>query len=817
MHPPAAIERGVDCSLTVVYANNNLGFLHPRRRCLRSKYLGLDQLPGMEVASLAIGVAALYTTCRDCYQFFTSVKTAGPESSSHLRELEIQQSILKAWGMHWQIQQTEESKPQDHNHTGRRDTKLHKYFVRNPHKADGVFKTLSALADTLSDQNKLTKRYGIQLRQGHAIHDVPDLTNNVLLAIVDKTIKDVSPVISEVRSRLSTLNKLKWALKDRVSFTRLISDLKSHGDSLYRLCPENAFESINIYVTMDCLAGQEVPEDLKSFSQLAIEQAEDSEDASTGDRYRLLASFADLKARINENRDEERPDEASMSTIDEQEQSQIVSLGEGLALYKREVVFVEIRDYRGPPSEPTLEQKRKHPYGSVRLPDPRLRTLIKNFYSTFHGANTGGSVCGLDILGMIDHSRGKEQGHCSILYRLPGNIGSLSGERPAENLHLRAPMDLASLWDFRGTGIKSNLGARFELARKLVRAVCLLHSTGWLHKNIRAESVMFFPEHSSAFRRDKHEDNIEIDVSQPILMGYLFSRPDGITVPGPKPPPGQDQGTRPAFVMPSTPNSPSNNILNGSTLDYYQHPARHANPERLYRHAYDVYSLGILLLEVGLWRRLCSDDGIVPDPRLQQGLSPLQDDRSQSGYSTGYSGLPIRTHSQYGYLPQHSYPQAPPAPSRPGYLPQHNYSQESPALSGYGHPPQHSYPQAPPAPSRTCYRPQHSYPQAPPAPYHHGYPVQHDYPLQHVYPTQRIRSLPPSHSRNPSRLVEDHYERRRWICTTYLDHLRWSCGDVYANVVLSCLMVDSSDDEVAKASQRELCARIVADLEGCRA
>ena len=53
--------------------------------------------------------------------------------------------------------------------------------------------------------------------------------------------------------------------------------------------------------------------------------------------------------------------------------------------------------------------------------------------------------------------------------------------------------------------------------------------------------------------------------------------------------------------------------------------------------------------------------------------------------------------------------------------------------------------------------------------------------------------------------------------TSIFDRLRWECGDTYADVVLSCIMVDSADDEIAKASQRELCARIVADLEGCRA
>jgi hypothetical protein len=210
MHLQIIIKR--DCAYSLIVGN--LGSLHPqpefrtRRRGLLSKCLGLDQPPGMEVASLAIGIAALYTTCRDCYSFFTSVQTAESKSSSQLRELEIQQSILKAWGMHWQIQQID-SGQQKNGHYGQSQTKLHDYFVRNPYKADGVFKTLSALADTLSDQDKLSKRYGIQLRSSQAIQDHTSSTDNFRLAIVGKTIKDVNSVISEVQNRLSTFNRLK--------------------------------------------------------------------------------------------------------------------------------------------------------------------------------------------------------------------------------------------------------------------------------------------------------------------------------------------------------------------------------------------------------------------------------------------------------------------------------------------------------------------------------------------------------------------------------------------------------------------------------
>ncbi|OPB42710.1 hypothetical protein A0O28_0038310 [Trichoderma guizhouense] len=718
----------------------------------------------MDITGLAVGIVDLYTTCRDCYSFFTTVRAAEAESLAHLRELEIQQSILKAWGFHWQIHSEGGGETEHSDPTKRKRTKLHEYLSSNRFKAEGVFNTLSALADTLSDQDKLIKRYGIRLQHCLPIPDKTLSMNNVQLVISGTTIKDAKPVISEVRSRLSLLNKFKWSLKDKDNFKKLIADLRSHSDSLYRLCPENAFESMNIYLTMECLAREESPTRLKWTSSLATQLAEGDEQSSVREGYELLASAATLKASVNQNRDRMHADDSTLTSVEE-EQREMRYLGKGLALFEGQVVYVEMRDYRGPPLELTPEQRQRlkrrrnrarflasfpmdntmnSHYGrvdidqthqqydsdesesdeeieAVRPADPKLRTLIKNFVNTFQGVNNMKSVYGLDIAGMIDHTESEHKGHCSILYRLPGTIGVQSRDRPAENLKLRAPVTLESLLGIRQKqGIRSTLGARFELARKLVHAVCLLHSSGWLHKNIRANSVIFFPEHANALQEDRYEVKFEIDVSKPILMGYIFSRPDDIFIrttssatEQPQPSENDSSWNRHIASTTDTWRDPMDNRvklkrrsgtlrdgtiygrntlqkvpvkeqtketnISGFTLDYYQHPAKHADPKRLYRHAYDVYSLGILLLEVGLWEKLKYFTGTLDSDE------------------------------------------------------------------------------------------------------------------------------------------EDHYERRRWICREYLDRLRWACGDKFADVVLNCLMINSSDDEVAKASERELCARIIADLEGCQA
>jgi hypothetical protein len=40
------------------------------------------------------------------------------------------------------------------------------------------------------------------------------------------------------------------------------------------------------------------------------------------------------------------------------------------------------------------------------------------------------------------------------------------------------------------------------------------------------------------------------------------------------------------------------------TLDIYQHPTKRTEPHRRYQSAYDMYSLGLVLLEIGLWQPL---------------------------------------------------------------------------------------------------------------------------------------------------------------------------------------------------------------------
>jgi len=103
----------------------------------------------------------------------------------------------------------------------------------------------------------------------------------------------------------------------------------------------------------------------------------------------------------------------------------------------------------------------------------------------------------------------------------------------------------------------------FQLAKQVARSVMFVHTADFVHKNIRPESVM-------VFRNDG------FGVGAPFLMGFENFRP-----------------------------TDAKTYLTGDSnweKDLYRHPTRQGvYPQETYRMQHDIYSLGVCLLEIGLW------------------------------------------------------------------------------------------------------------------------------------------------------------------------------------------------------------------------
>ncbi|KAH7161725.1 hypothetical protein EDB81DRAFT_925353 [Dactylonectria macrodidyma] len=120
------------------------------------------------------------------------------------------------------------------------------------------------------------------------------------------------------------------------------------------------------------------------------------------------------------------------------------------------------------------------------------------------------------------------KGEIRFIYKLPPAIAAHWRGGPSDDVSVRRPVHLSQMLspslDSRDKSWRPPLGLRFELAWQLVRAIIFLHASGWLHKNIRPESVVFFREPNENSTGDNIANGVDLD--HPFLLGYEYSRPE---------------------------------------------------------------------------------------------------------------------------------------------------------------------------------------------------------------------------------------------------------------------------------------------------
>jgi hypothetical protein len=113
-----------------------------------------------------------------------------------------------------------------------------------------------------------------------------------------------------------------------------------------------------------------------------------------------------------------------------------------------------------------------------------------------------------------------------------------------------------------------SLNDRIGLSIALVETILQLHTSGWLHKGVRSDNILFFPQKESG-----------ADITRPFLEGYEYARADNPS----------DMTESPALQQ---------------EANLYRHPALLRRDRESFRKAFDLYALGCVLIEIGLWSGL---------------------------------------------------------------------------------------------------------------------------------------------------------------------------------------------------------------------
>ena len=132
---------------------------------------------------------------------------------------------------------------------------------------------------------------------------------------------------------------------------------------------------------------------------------------------------------------------------------------------------------------------------------------------------------------------------------------------------------LRTLIDDTQRAKRPSLEDRLLLARRITSTLVKLHKASWLHKNISAFAIIFPISDASIIASSK-------SLALPYLVGFNYSRPDD----------------------PKSFSSMSEYSLD--VMDYHHPEYREKGIRVRYRLEFDYYSLGLVLLEIGLWRSL---------------------------------------------------------------------------------------------------------------------------------------------------------------------------------------------------------------------
>lgn len=111
---------------------------------------------------------------------------------------------------------------------------------------------------------------------------------------------------------------------------------------------------------------------------------------------------------------------------------------------------------------------------------------------------------------------------------------------------------------------RPSMKERRDVAWTVGQALSSWHTMGWVHQGIASHGIVFFRDQTG-----------RVEFSNPYLCGFEYARPS--------------RGTSdPRFVS-------------DIGLNVYRHPDRQGFPAEHHRKEHDLYSYGVLLLEIGLW------------------------------------------------------------------------------------------------------------------------------------------------------------------------------------------------------------------------
>jgi len=165
-------------------------------------------------------------------------------------------------------------------------------------------------------------------------------------------------------------------------------------------------------------------------------------------------------------------------------------------------------------------------------------------------------------------------------------IGLVSQLPTSTQTDLSTIASLSSLLSSKG--VRPQLRGRVRLALALAHTVHRLHIYGSLHKSLRRDNIIFPPAGGS---EAGNVPGLAVSLDDPRIAGFKYARRET------------------DFSSVRQQHDHAQNL--------YRHPARWDVPTERFSRIHDLYALGVILLEIGIWERAQDmDRGALLAPKM---------------------------------------------------------------------------------------------------------------------------------------------------------------------------------------------------------
>lgn len=414
----------------------------------------------------------------------------------------------------------------------------------------------------------------------------------------------------ETVQSISNAKKLKWELKDKEQLSQLVGYIRQSVEDLEQLFGSRRAQHLErrLAAVIHTTALADSISNMASFSSPTIHPHD-----STMARVQILQREASIRSLSADERSVPKQTHQCLRAINSSHAFNVLHLNLSQLHFDHSDTSPPVqRSNARVKQEPVIVEWR---YYSQSMAQPEIELLHSRIHLLAIQLQQSSTLRGTRILKCLGHFHDSEHMRFGIVYQYPTGC------------ELSTPMSLRTLLENdRRSRRRRDLEDRQRAAASLATTVQFLLSVGWLHKNICASNIIFFEE--------ADVDNVRSNrLTDPFLCGFGLSRPDDI-----------DQVTEAL---------PSRLIHMVESMEYRlsSHPNRLKDQERStntasmsnYKRQYDIYSLGIILLEIGywspvtrIWKEIQGKSPSSTDP-LQAGAELLQPfyDALQSSYIPG--------------------------------------------------------------------------------------------------------------------------------------------------------------------------------------